>query len=301
MLRLGLHHLAMIKSLHSTGSVSATAREMGLTQSAISHRMKEAERRVDTQIFHRDSHTIMLTQAGKRLLKSAEIILDEALAAERDLEHLSTGHKMVIRMGIACYAGLHWYPTMLKMLESQMPDCMLEISPNIHENPANLLHDKTADFILLAGTLEQPELKSIPLFGDELVVVLHPNHKLASQLFIEPEMFRDEVYATHHTLPEKGREYETLFKPHGLYPKEVICAGQTEAILELVSAHEAVSIFPKWAIEARAKKLGLALTPIKENGLPIQWYLLAKKISKNEALILQLAELFKALQSATHD
>lgn len=295
MFRLGLHHLAMIKSLHHTGNVSATARELGLTQSAISHRMKEAERRVDTQIFHRDSHTIVLTQAGKRLLRSAKVILDEAIAAERDLDHLSTGHKVVLRMGAACYAGFDWYPKMLKALEKKLPDCMLEIAPNIYENPVILLHEQTADFILIAGTFEQPDLKNVPLFKDELVTVLPKGHALNEEAFIMPEMFSREVYATHHTLPEQGREYETLFKPSGMYPQEVICAGQTQAILELILSDQAITILPRRAIGAQAKRLDLTLKPIGKTGLPITWHATYKKSAKKEAAILQTLNILKGL------
>ncbi|UTW59212.1 LysR family transcriptional regulator [Kordiimonas sp. SCSIO 12603] len=293
MIRLGLHHLAMIKSLNATGNVSATARELGLTQSAISHRMKEAERRVNTQIFHRDSHSIVLTQAGKRLLRSAEIILEEATAAERDLDHLSTGHRMVLRMGATCYMGFDWYPSFLHALEKKLPDCMVEIAPTIDENPANLLNDQVADFVLMAGTLEQPDLKNTPLFTDELVAVLPPNHPRCGEAFLQPDMFREEVYATHHTLPETGREYETLFKPAGIYPKEVISAGQTQAIFELILAGRAITILPRWPAQVHAKRLGLTLKPIGPKGTPIKWHASYKKSSKQETVIQQILGILK--------
>lgn len=293
MIRLALHHLAVIRSLGSTRSVSATARQLGLTQSAISHRMKEAERRIGAKLFVRDGHVISLNPAGRRLLKSADTILSEVALAERDLERLSSGYSDTVRLGAACYAGFDWFPRLLASMRQKLPTVSVEIISEISEDPSSLISNNVADIVLTAAPVEQSNIMSLPLVDDHLVAVLPEDHPLCQFDYVEPEFFEQSVYVTHHTLPETGREYEKIFQPNGIMPKEVISAGRSQAVLELIEQKQGVTILPTLSVQTQASRMKLALRPVTKAGIPITWYALLKKRENEESMPVLVANLLK--------
>lgn len=293
MIKLGFHHLLVIRSVGQTGSVSATAREIGITQSAASHRMKEAERRIGMTLFQRDGHRISLTQAGRRLSTSADAILNEAAMAERDLERMSSGFNVILRIGAACYAGFEWYPKLLAVISKEYPNVSLEVVSEVSANPTALLTNNLADFVLSAGPVEQSDVQAVPLMQDHLVAVMSPTHRLSNASRLDPLDFADETYVTHHTLPETGREYESIFKPANVIPKRVISAGRTQAVLELVRSGQAITILPYLSIKSQAAHMGLSLKPITRSGVPITWYILHKKKTSEERMTSKVTHLLK--------
>ncbi len=285
MIRLALHHLAVIQGLGKTGSVSATARELGLTQSAISHRMKEAERRIGVLLFVRDGHMITLTPAGRRLLQSADTILGEVSLAERDLERLSSGFQETLKVGAACYAGFDWLSDFLQKMKTTSPTVAVEVIAETAEDPTRLLLENHADLVLAAGRSEKAGIASHFLVPDELVAILAPEQYLAKEPFFDPALLPDLSYVTHHTQPEDGREYDTIFKPMKVMPNRVIRAGRTQAVLELVRHDHGITILPKRAVFQLAKRMGLVIMPVTEVGVSISWYALSKRKSSSNPLI----------------
>ena len=69
--RLGINHLTVLSALADTGSVTASAGRLGLTQSAVSHRLKEAERRLGIALARRGEGGIVLTEEAKTASKLA--------------------------------------------------------------------------------------------------------------------------------------------------------------------------------------------------------------------------------------
>lgn len=291
MIRLGLHHLTVIRSIGATGNVSATARELGLTPSAVSHRMRECERRMGTLLFHREGHSISLTQAGRRVGEAADRVLAEIALAERDVGHLGSGFDLVLRIGAACYAAFDWFPALLDKIESTLPSCSAEIMPDVSEDPASLIVDRNADLVLVAGQIERPDILCTTLVDDELVVVMAPGHPLTACEWIEPESIAGADYVTHHTIPERGREYDNIFRPFRILPKRVISAGRTQAVLGIVENGGAITILPRLAVAGHAARAGLETRPITRDGIPINWYALARAGAANAVVVASATEL----------
>ena len=291
MVRLGLRHLTVIRSIGVTGNVSATARELGLTPSAVSHRIRECERRTGTTLFHREGHNISLTPAGRRVQEAAVRVLSEIALAERDVRHLGSGFDLVIRFGAACYTGFDWFPDLLDEIESGLPNCSAEIVPDVSEDPASLIASNSADIVLVAGQVERHDIDCRTLTDDELVVAMSPAHSLAGVDWIEPESIAHEDYVTHHTIPERGREYDNIFRPFRILPKRVISAGRTQAVMGIVERGDAITILPRLAVAPYASRTGLVLRPISKTGIPINWYALTRAGSGNTGVITRAAEL----------
>ena len=72
---IGIKHLKTIATLKETGSLVNTARELFLTQSALSHQIKDLENKLDCQLFERKTHPVRFAPQGLLLLELAHEIM----------------------------------------------------------------------------------------------------------------------------------------------------------------------------------------------------------------------------------
>ena len=77
-----IRHLRLVKEVAEKGSLTKAMDKLFLSQSALSHQLKEIESQLGAPLFHRINKKLVLTGAGKIILESAEKILEELEQAE---------------------------------------------------------------------------------------------------------------------------------------------------------------------------------------------------------------------------
>ncbi len=82
-----LRHLRTLMALKESGSLAGAAKKRFVTQSALSHQIKELEQRINSPIFVRKSKPLSFTEEGSRLLHLAEEILPKVQATETVLKN----------------------------------------------------------------------------------------------------------------------------------------------------------------------------------------------------------------------
>src|ERR1700678_1409958 len=95
--KLEVRHLRLLAAVAEVGSVTEAGRRLHVTQSALSHQLRDAEEKLGTALFLRLGKKMVLTPAGEKLLDSARKVLEELHCAERQIEGLSGGMLGVIR------------------------------------------------------------------------------------------------------------------------------------------------------------------------------------------------------------
>ncbi|WP_246007546.1 LysR family transcriptional regulator [Halomonas nitroreducens] len=275
--KVSIRHLLMIRAIADTGNVSAAAGQLGVTQSALSHRIREAERLLNTTLFYRKHKRLVTTSAGKRLLHTARVVLGEMQRAEHDIDKLSVGIEHVVRIGNEAYGGYHWMPGFLAAFRAEHPAIGIEIIPDVSMTPFVALRDGTIDLSIVSGPVNRPGVRVVPLFTDELVAVMAEGHPLAGQPWLSAEAIAGEAYITYHTTPAGGREYEQLFTRHQVLPTRVLRAGVTEAVVAFVRAGQGITIMPRWTLGPYLRQGGLVTAGVTDEGLDIDWQVVLRK------------------------
>ncbi|MCE8037451.1 MULTISPECIES: LysR family transcriptional regulator [unclassified Halomonas] len=275
--RLSTRQMQMMVAIADAGSISDAAVQLGLTQSALSHRLKEAERLLGALLFTRGQRRLNPTSAGKRLLHAARGVLAELERAEQDIQRLAVGVEQVVRVGVEACGGYHWLPTALAAFNRSHPHIGVEIVPDVSLEPCRALRRGHVDLALVAGSHPPIGFDTTVLKHDELRLAVRHDHSLARQAWVGAEDVAAEPYVAYHTTPEKGREYEQLFSPAGVLPARVISAGVTEAVLSLVRHGLGVSVLPAWTLEPHLTTGDLASLRLTEQGLYLNWYLVMRQ------------------------
>ena len=272
-LQLDLRHLRLVSAVAESGGQTRAARRLNLTQSALSHQLRELESRIGSPLFIRASRRMVLTPVGERILASARRVLHEVETLERDLTTEATsGGAGVVRLATECYTCYHWLPGVVTAFRQEWPKVDVRIVAEATADPIRALLDGALDLAIVAGDVDERRLGCTSLFEDEQVVVMAPGHPFATREFIAPEDLRNEhliLYTTHSSESSVVRE---VLRPAGVEPRQLTRVQLTEAIVELVKAGLGLSVLARWAIAPQLRDRSLVGVPLTAGGFHRRWW-----------------------------
>ncbi len=245
---LDLKHLRLIKALAQTGTLSAAAKKLFLTQSALSHQILALEEHYGLKLFERKSQPLKLTPAGQRLLTLAENVLADTAAAERDLGRLKLGEAGDLRIAVECHTCFDWLMPAMDQLREHWPEVELDILSGFHTDPVNLLLDSRADLAIVTETPPRAGIVYHPLFRFEIVGLVGRRHRLADAPKLAAGDFQDETLITYAVPEELIDVIQQVLKPAGLNVNRRTTES-TVAILQLVASRRGLAALPNWSVQ----------------------------------------------------
>jgi LysR family transcriptional regulator for metE and metH len=269
---LDLRHLQMIAMLAAAPRVTDAAERLGITPSALSHRIREAERRLDVPLFTRVHKRLRMTPAAEYLARVAERLLVELARAEEDARRMGHGVRHVVRLSVEAYSSYHWLPAFLRRLWEEEPEVGVQVVAAAARNPVECLADRTIDLVIASGELARPGAERVHLFDDELLFIMSPNHRLADRTCIEGADIVGEDFITYTRIPEPDREYAKLFRPSESYPNWTATVELPEAIVEMVAAGLGTSVLAGWAVQDSIDSGRIVGARVGRAGITVPWY-----------------------------
>ncbi len=269
-MKMEIRHLKLIVAVTEEKSVTRAGERLGLTQSALSHQLREIEDRLGTPLFLRLNKRMLPTQAGERLLGMARRVLDELKRAEDEIEQMSSNSKGMLRFITECYTCYHWLPGLLKEFNRKFPGVEVRIILEATRQPIQALLDGKLDFAIVSSTPRDKQLRYQPLFKDEVVGIMKPDHPLAARPYLRPRDFADQNLFL-YVDPKESNLYRLLFSGSGVTPAKISQVQLTEAILEMVKAGMGVSVMARWAVKEQVEAGHLVARPLTSKGLYRQW------------------------------
>jgi LysR family transcriptional regulator for metE and metH len=269
---LELRHLRLAAAVAEHGSLTRAGRVLHLTQSALSHQLLDLEARLRVTLFHRMGKRMVPTAAGVRLLEAARQTLPTLVAAEEELRRLAAGREAILRLSTECYTCYHWLPRVLERFRVGHPRVEVQIVPEATRRPIAALLDGRIDLGIATGTERDERLEYHPLFQDEMVAVMTPEHRLASRSYLRAEDFAAE-HLIMYTIPEsESTLFRTVLVPAGVRPAKVSLIELTEAIVELVRAGVGIAVLARWAVSPQLESGVLRAVPVTRRGIRRRWY-----------------------------
>ncbi len=269
-MKLDIRHLKLIVAVTEEKSVTKAGERLHLTQSALSHQLRDIEERLGTPLFLRLNKRMIPTQAGERLLSSARHILDELKHAEDEVAQMANHKRGVLRISTECYTCYHWLPEKLKDFSRRFPDIEVKIVVEATRQPLQALLNGKLDLAIVSEIERDKRLLYKPLFKDEMVVIMSPDHPLAAKPYWRARDFAEQ-HLFLHVLPKDSTLFQRFLNPAGVTPARASQVQLTEAIFEMVKAGLGVSAMAQWAVADQVKTGKLVARPLNKNGLQRQW------------------------------
>ncbi|HXE91980.1 MAG TPA: LysR family transcriptional regulator [Terriglobales bacterium] len=268
--QLDVRHLKLVAAVAEEGSVTAAARRLHLTQSALSHQLRDAEEKLGARLFLRLGRRMQPTPAGEQMLETARRVLAELEGAEGRIRRQGRGEGGVLRLSTACYTCYHWLPELLREFRQRHGGVEVRIDAQATHRPVEALLEGRLDLAITSMQGPDPRLRIRPLFEDELVVVLPPRHPLARAEFIRPQQLAGETVIIYP--PREDSFLLNLYlKPAGVEPAAVLEMPLTEAVVEMVKAGLGVGFLARWAVAPCLTKREIAARPMTRQGCRRQW------------------------------
>jgi len=262
-----IRHLKLIKAIVEEGSITKAIDKLHLTQSALSHQLKEAEYQLGTQIFLRLNKKLILTKAGEKLFDTANEVLEKLSGTEKEIKQMIFGEFGTIRISTECYSSYHWLPSVLKQFHLLYPNVDLQIIMEATHYPLQKLQEGIIDIAITSDPIKDSNIKYLELFQDEMLMVVSANHSWADKKYVIAEDFVNQHLLIHSLPLETVTIYQFLLAPAKITPKRITPLPLTEASIEMVKADMGIMAMAKWAVQPYLKDNFLKTIKIGKHGL----------------------------------
>jgi DNA-binding transcriptional LysR family regulator len=228
----------------SERSFSKAAKKLHRTQPAVSQAIKRLEDGLGERLFDRSARNGALTEAGILLQEHAVRLLrmaSEAAEAVRELQHVRRG-RVVIG---ANEAAVHSLLPLMERFAVEHPQARVEVRRVPSRQVAGELLARSIDFGILTFQPADKELQSISLGADELVLLAHPRHPLASRRHVSiQEVGRQVVIAHNDPSPARERVLRLYERKHA--PLNIqIALPSLDGIKRAVEMGLGVAVLPR--------------------------------------------------------
>jgi DNA-binding transcriptional LysR family regulator len=263
--RLTLRQLQIFRAIALSGSTTAAADSVALSQSATSAALNELERILEARLFDRVGKRLILNDTGRGLLPTALAILDGAKSMEATRAIGDQAFPMDLRLFASTTLGNYILPRMLAHFAKQFPIARLYLSiGNTHE-VIGAVQEFAADLGLIEGPCHVSDMRVISLWEDELVIVAAPKHPLA-HMARRQRLTAEHLSDAQWLLREPGsgtREaVEHALLPHLQRIRSNITLGSSEAIKYSAAAGLGLSCLSYYVVQdlVAAKRLTVLAT-----------------------------------------
>lgn len=237
------------------GSFQRAAAHLGLSQTALSHRMAKLEADLGVNLLVRTTRQVTLTPAGTLLLPRARELLDQLGAAFDEVRQ--QGRLGQQRLSIACLptVAMSYLPRLLAQFAAAHPHLLVKVRDGTAREITTLVSEGAVEFGISVVSTNRPELEITPLVKEPFVLVCRPRHPLAraggaswAQLADEP-LIRNGVVGDALGSRREGLNwrYEVL---------------QVATALSMVRCGLGLTIVPRLSVEA-GRASGLAAVPLR--------------------------------------
>lgn len=269
---LDVSHLEMLRAIEEHGRLSAAAAWLNVTPSALSHRIREAERRLGIPLYERAHRRLEPTAAARYLAATATRTLDELARAEADSRRMTGAVRRVVRLATDAYRSYGWLAAFMIRVREQLPGIELQIAATGSEQSTAKVTAEAIDVAIAPGDRPAPHLRDIHLFDDELVFLAAPDHPLAGRPCVRGADLEGVDFMTYTRTPEPDREFARLFRPTDHFPAWVETIELPEAIVEMVASGLATTVLSRWAVQDAIDDGRVVASRVGDDGIVVPWH-----------------------------
>lgn len=260
-----LEQLRIFLAVAERGHVTRAARELNLTQSAVSAAISALEKRHGVRLFDRLGRGIALTEAGRDFIEPARQVLARAETAELVLNDLSAETRGSLRIHASQTIASYWLPPLLVALHETYPRIDISLTVGNTAQVARAVMESTADLGFIEGEITQGTLRRQVVARDELVLVMARTHPDAGRADMDAAAYRSWTWILREPGSGTRSEVETHLQHMGLAVDDLDVALElpsNEAILAAVAAGRSVTMLSRRAIGPSPEAAGLAILPV---------------------------------------
>ncbi len=292
--------LTTFLSVAETGSFTRAARELFVTQPAISQHIQALEEKLGVALFIRRGQRIHLTPEGEELRRQTRSIMKAVENAEFSLKEMSALKRGRLRMAATMFMA-YLLPPVLMTFKEKHPLVQVEVRFHNSAKVIQLVESGEVEFGFAGGMMNVPSCLSItPIHSERLVLVAATDHPLTARKLVRPMDLQNEMLAIREQGTYTRRRVEQWFGTE-TFPHNLIEVGRIEAALQL-ALNGCLTFVPEGTVRNDADNGRLVSLPTKglASDLEYNLYLFGRSLpSVASRVFLELLSDLPILSNAT--
>lgn len=252
---LNFRDIEYVSAIAKTGSITAAANQLHMSQPALSIYTSKLEERLGIQLFDRLGKRFVPTYAGRCLLESGMEILQERNDLQRKMEELIQGEAGRLRIGFPFIRGITLLPPVLKEYKQQHP--LVEVT--VWEDNAERLEEKVTngelDLVFISYVTDKPYLEYQQILSDPIVLYIPNDSPLVRKAvwrdefpypWIDLSLCKDMDFISNYPEQKTFQISQQIFDAHNFQPKIIIQVQNQLTAIHLAATGYGIYLAPAY-------------------------------------------------------
>lgn len=266
-----LHRLRVFEAVARLASVSAAARELHLTQPAVSMQVKQLEEQVGMPLTERIGRRIQLTDAGEEVALHARRLAQQLREAEAALDAMRDLRGGRIEIGVVSTAK-YFAPRLLAEYQRRHPDVELKLSVANRAEIVQMLADNAIDVAIMGTPPQHFECEATRIAEHPLAWLASPQHPLAALKNVEPARLADERLIVREPGSGTRGAMDRYLRAHRIQALQMLEMSSNETIKQAVMADMGIAFLSEHTAGLELQARRLVRLRVKDTPVLRHWY-----------------------------
>jgi DNA-binding transcriptional LysR family regulator len=272
------HRLKAFCLVYEMRSFSKAAEAKFMSQSAMSHLIKNLEEELGVRLFTRKGKAVVPTSIGRLFYGHAVKILEQYKRMDDEINAAANLVKGPLLIGASTTVASYVLPQLLYSFSRKYPDIRLELTVSNREKTVDDLLEGKIELGIVEGNIRNPLVAATEIAEDEIVIIASDEHPLAQGKAVTAA----ELEAQQFIMPDIGsgtREFvEAILREAGLLPERIrilMTLGSPELIRQMVQSGLGISFASKWSVFQAIKDGSIRVLNLRGKRLRRKFYLIS--------------------------
>lgn len=264
--------LRLFLALAETGSVSAAARALHVTQPTASMQLKEISQSVGLPLYDVIGKKVKLTDVGRELAETARAISRSWDDFEQQVDGLKGLARGKLRVAVVSTAK-YFMPRLIGSFCNKHPaiDVALEILNR--DGVVQRLRDNLDDLYIMSMPPADMELEDAVFMANPIVVIAASDHALARRRKVSLQDLSGQRFILRESGSGTRMAADQFFRAEKFRPDIRLELGSNEAVKESVAGGLGIGVVSRHALHGYQKEHGVSVIPVSGFPLPSAWHM----------------------------
>lgn len=243
-----LKQLRVFVAVARHGSFSRAGEAIGLTQSAVSHSVKELEAEVGVRLLDRTTREVVLTDAGLRLANRVERLLDELQAALLDARSFGVQRSGTVRVATSQTISAHLMPQCIAAGERQYPEIRIMLRDQAQQQVLQSVRNAEVDFGIVVDPVQAVDLECEAVLHEPFLLLCRDDHPFAARQEVRWSALNGCRLVLQDYASGSRPLIDSALRQQGVEAQVVQEIGHPATLFPMVAEGIGISIFPALAL-----------------------------------------------------
>lgn len=276
MLHLTLRQLQVFEAVARHLSYSRAARELHLSQPAVSMQVKLLEESIGLPLFEQLGKKIFMTEAGREMFHYSKAIAEQLREAETVFEQMKGLDRGELKIAVASTAN-YFATQLLAHFCQAHPQVVVHLDVTNRADLLEQLERNALDLVVMGQPPEGHDLVAESFMENPLVVIAAPNHALVGMPQIPVERLAEEALIVREAGSGTRSASERFFQRHGVAPRTGLVMNTNEAIKQAVQAGMGLAVVSLHTVSLELQAGRLAVLDVVDFPIRRHWFVVHRR------------------------